>query len=788
LNLIPSIQLYPVLPGNSSEVYLSIFDRDSRPSLPRIKMGSQTSIQPEPDGLKAWVYTHWLALNLILSLVTLIFIYILYTNPSSTQIPNVFEKNPLKYRIFYFAFYLLYNRKLARMTDSQSSKSPIPSYLGYFFSLLAQNMPAYLDLLGRDLKTQQHYLHDQLRRIVTEKENRQQIADATIAYMAGGSAKQEVQTLLSLARWLAANVAFRKFFWSFRGEDEDDFLEQSALKALDALPPRHSRDLFLREKSYESNISGERLSGSEFEEIMGRRKFNPLSDDDAPSTDGDAPNKPPPPTPSKPEQRYLNASTREQVRLDDEFGLTVQVTTTLKSHGPAQQGVPFPNIRGNITINVHGDGVDFLGPSLQTLNIPAKGPSAPLLFRLRAAEPGEHRLEITAWNGAAHIAGITLTIRIDAAPVPADHPPVSGSAIITQTAPVILRDPAPGEYALEIVYDKSKEAYRFRLVGEDLSGDGIIATCDPLTDNRRTQYQGLRDSLSAQARNENRYTPLQQSIWLKGFGTTFAECLVPPVIRTTLLRIRDKIRQITIMNDGDDLPWELLYIDAPPDTDEKGFFIADLHGACRWWYGAPPPAKITASPLILVHPDGSPEHTATEISQLLQLFPTAKVIRNMDELLTLIGKPAFGSMHFAADNHEATGYSGGSYIPFGQSRFDQTLFTGAVGVNAYRSSQPLVFMNGCTTAGAASLFTEMFSWADRYIRSGAGSFIGSLWEIADQSAPVFALAFYRELKAGSTLGEAMHAGREAVRAVDPGDPTRLAYTLYGNPQAKVEYV
>ena len=422
-------------------------------------------------------------------------------------------------------------------------------------------------------------------------------------------------------------------------------------------------------------------------------------------------------TPDEPEQRYLNASTREQVRLNDEFGLTVQVTTTLETHGPAEQGTPIPDIQGDITINVHGNGVDFIDPSLQTLHIPAKGPSLPLLFRLRASQPGEHRLEITAWNGAAHIAGITLTVRIETAPASADSPLVPTDGLTTKSAQVILRDPAPGEYALEVVYDKAKEAYRFRLIGEDLGKDGIIATCDPLTDSRKTQYQGLRESLSAQARNESRYTPLQQSIWLRGFGTTFAECLVPPVIQTALRRIRDKIKQLTIMNDGDDLPWELLYIDAP-DAVEEGFFIAELSGACRWRYGAPPAAKIIAIPSVLVHPDGSPEYTAAEIKQLQQLFPTARIIEKMDDLLTLIADGKFGMLHFAAHNHEASGYSGGSYVPFGDSRFDQALFTGAVRVNAYRSSQPLIFMNACTSAGGASLFTEIFSWADRYIRSG----------------------------------------------------------------------
>ncbi|HET6253318.1 MAG TPA: CHAT domain-containing protein [Puia sp.] len=666
------------------------------------------------------------------------------------------------------------------MPELEQSKAAAPNYQGYFFSLLARNMTAYLGLLGPDLHTQKQYLGDQLTRIVTEKADQLQIANAAITFLLRGHAKAEVRTIQSLARWLAVNGQNRKFFWWIEGEDEDDFLERAARAALDALFPQiipvspMIGEKFNYFESYEVGYAVQEDPGAF---IHKQPSYFP---DDLPSlaepVEASA-------EPADVEQRYLNASTREQVRLNEEFGLTVQVDTTLESHGPAEQGALLPQgIQGDITINVHGNGVEFPDGSMKTLHIPALGPSAPLLFRLRATQPGEHRLEITAWNGSAHVAGVTLTIGIDTAP--------ASAGMVQQSTPVILRDPAPGEYALEIVYDKTKEAYRFRLAGEGLDKDGVTATCDPLTDDRKTQYKNLRESLNAQARNESRYTAVQQSIWLRGFGKILAECLVPPVIQANLRRIREKIRQLTIMNDGDDLPWELLYIKASADVgpDADGFFIAELAGACRWRYGAPPPAKIIAIPSILVHPDGSPEYTAGEIANLQQLFPNARVIGKMDDLLTLIAEGKFGMLHFAAHNREASAYSGGSYVPFGASRFDQTLFTGAVPDNAYGASQPLIFMNACTSAGAASLFTEMFSWADRYIRSGAGSFIGSLWEIADQSAPVFALAFYTKLKTGSTLGEAMQAGREAVRTLDPGDPTRLAYTLYGNPQAKVEYV
>jgi CHAT domain-containing protein len=67
-------------------------------------------------------------------------------------------------------------------------------------------------------------------------------------------------------------------------------------------------------------------------------------------------------------------------------------------------------------------------------------------------------------------------------------------------------------------------------------------------------------------------------------------------------------------------------------------------------------------------------------------------------------------------------------------------------------------------------------------RSVAGAFIGSLWEVVDTLASTYAQEFYRAALAGHTLGESARQARDAIRD-NPGDPTWLAYTLYGDPAA-----
>lgn len=72
---------------------------------------------------------------------------------------------------------------------------------------------------------------------------------------------------------------------------------------------------------------------------------------------------------------------------------------------------------------------------------------------------------------------------------------------------------------------------------------------------------------------------------------------------------------------------------------------------------------------------------------------------------------------------------------------------------------------------------------DRLISSGAGLFIGPLWEVGDATAYAFSLTFYTALLRGATIAQATRQGRTAARR--QGDPTWLAYSVYGHPNATV---
>ena len=147
--------------------------------------------------------------------------------------------------------------------------------------------------------------------------------------------------------------------------------------------------------------------------------------------------------------------------------------------------------------------------------------------------------------------------------------------------------------------------------------------------------------------------------------------------------------------------------------------------------------------------------------------------------------PFLGSvLHFAG--HNTFTDESGSLISLDGGPLRPSDLSYARQRHAFESTRPLVFLNGCRTAGEVPGFTQMIGWASEFMGAGAGAFIGSLWAVRSAAAMAFAAEFYRALvRDGETLGLASLRARQAI-AADEGDPTWLAYTVYGNPSASIE--
>jgi CHAT domain-containing protein len=140
-------------------------------------------------------------------------------------------------------------------------------------------------------------------------------------------------------------------------------------------------------------------------------------------------------------------------------------------------------------------------------------------------------------------------------------------------------------------------------------------------------------------------------------------------------------------------------------------------------------------------------------------------------------------IHLACHNRFSE--TDGSTIVFDDGPWQPTDLTEAGVARTLAGAGPLVFLNACRSAGEVGWFSQMNGWAQAFVKAGAGAFVGSLWAVRSSSARAFAETFYRQfVDEAQPLGTASLEARKAI-ADDDGDPTWLAYTVYGNPAAKV---
>lgn len=500
----------------------------------------------------------------------------------------------------------------------------------------------------------------------------------------------------------------------------------------------------------------------------------PDSSAESGSSAGAEPNEDAPPSSASP--RYFNARTPDRVALNAQTYVIVHVAgeAAQPSVDSAAGNAPIGDFIGTLTIDVHAPGLRANGPTTLTLEVPVSGDSAMLRFGFVAHKAGLQQIAVMAWNGSAQVAGVTLQIAVEMEAVASDRNESRDD--------MDMREPEIGEYTLDVAMEPDTRRYRFQL-RSDQKDVWPPMYSEPLLNARQQTFERTIASLNAQARNLYGLKTEDQAIWLRGIGNLLFDQLVPDKLKALLIERKSKIRLLNILSDADPTPWELLFL-ADPDTGD-GDFLGASTTVARWRYGAGPSRSLKRANKVLVLPTDAPPQAKAELQSLQSLLGGADTIGDLSSLNTLMATGGFDLLHFAAHNVNVPNVQGGAYVPFGTQRWDLT-FMASVPRNKFKSRSPLIFMNACTTSGTTEFYTEVASWADRFLICGSGAFIGTLWEVRDSSARQFSETFYNELLQGQTLGAAMQTARTKLRDINPGDPTPLAYTLYGNPLARLE--
>ena len=476
-----------------------------------------------------------------------------------------------------------------------------------------------------------------------------------------------------------------------------------------------------------------------------------------------------------PERRLLQGRFPERVRLGEEVSLLVRLG--LRPGGRLEAPLrPLAVPAGGLDVVlllVDSPGFTLRSGERQQVRVVPGQDSAWAGFELQAAREGVHSLQVEAFAGGAGLGGLAVQAAVDAAT------PTGPST--DRTSPARVTQPDPGEVSLLLSWDAGQQVYRYRLV--DSGGYySEEAASDRLLQPPGQAVEQLVAQLNALARGQAGWDAATTREWLKGQGIALWNSFIPQALQREFWQRRDWITQMTIISQGDPVPWELLYPLAAGGQD-AGFLI-DQFPVARRRYGPRPPGRLqlTAADLVLSG-DGLAAAPAeiTALDSLLRARGLApRQIGDVPGLLQAFREGDLGVLHFSCHNAFAPGAPNASRILLGSQPFEPVFLEQHAG----RFAGPLVFLNACRTDGQAPLYTTVEGWAAPFLRAGAGAFIGSLWEVVDTSASAYAQEFYRAALAGRTLGESARQARDAIRG-NPGDPTWLAYTLYGDPAATI---
>src|SRR5215211_4891308 len=102
----------------------------------------------------------------------------------------------------------------------------------------------------------------------------------------------------------------------------------------------------------------------------------------------------------------------------------------------------------------------------------------------------------------------------------------------------------------------------------------------------------------------------------------------------------------------------------------------------------------------------------------------------------------------------------------------------------FLQAKPIVILNTCQSGVQGFSLTEIKSWATQFLDAGASAFIGTLWRVSDKAAFKFTQELYKQLSAGTALGQAVQKARSSCK--EQGDSSWLAYELYGQPNSYVK--
>ncbi len=468
------------------------------------------------------------------------------------------------------------------------------------------------------------------------------------------------------------------------------------------------------------------------------------------------------------ENRYLHATGPTSIQVNHEFNISARIG--IKSEGKNStplgrmeiptEGLPI-SLRAVIKTS---NTLKFLGDDEFEVTVKPRESTEEVQFRFIALARGLATITIRAYIGQTYRGETSLDF---------DITDINTAPEQNIESSISFRKISHRDITLEIEYNAATSAYRFGLRGPAPIGNNIYRKSLDISPSAFSTP--ILNQLNELTRNRIKQSVIGINADLQGIGSEIWRRLLPTDLQIKLIECWKDIDRITFLSDEDPIPWELMW------CAEKSQFIADAWNLNRWCYGNATSERIGLGSTVYVLPQGAPPAAAKEVQEIQKFYPSAKIWKTVTQLLSGLQNEEIGILHIASHNIIKYNSPLASHITLDEN-FKQSMLS-SIRHDSIKTS-PLVFLNACSSAAAVQQWVGSAGWASRFLAIGAGAFIGSLWEIRDNSASKFSMAFYEYAHQGFTLGMAFNKARSEI---DKEDPTRLAYTFFGDPDATIEH-
>ena len=214
----------------------------------------------------------------------------------------------------------------------------------------------------------------------------------------------------------------------------------------------------------------------------------------------------------------------------------------------------------------------------------------------------------------------------------------------------------------------------------------------------------------------------------------------------------------------------------------------------------PRPERPSLEMLVIADPRGDLRQAGGEADAIEDMFEEEPLVQvrvvagddaSIGNVLDLLSSHRYDIVHYAG--HVDTHGAGEAALQLADGELTASyLLTASAPAGQTAADLPqIVFINGCSSGRLAEQVEAnprfvgewIASMAETFLTAGVGSYIGTLWDVADAAASRIASRFYAALLEGAAVGDALMSARRS--AADLGAAGWGAYLLYGRPNEMI---